>query len=237
MSIKLPAYEDGVNGLLGLAELLAVPESDVYRFLGFIRDNANGSKVVLKAREILAARVVAHEPVNPKDVVTDPAVHQRVVKTGETYDDAARALSVGTRLYQPDQRNHFNKLVKAGRTDKRADPNWVDQPLSDKALPTAADGVDGLLGMIPTFGITDEELFKFLGWLRYSSGAVLAGKARCVIAARMVLKRQQAHEHLDLEAARLEVAKQLGYPKLQRPNFYKRVEAGLQLLDAERSPA
>lgn len=237
MSIKLPAYEDGVNGLLGLAELLAVPQSDVYRFLGFIRDNANGSKVVLKAREILAARLVTREPVPAAEDISDMSVRQRVIKTGESYDDAARALAVGTRLYQPNQRNHFNELVTAGRDDRRADPHWTDKPLSDRALPTAADGVDGLLGMIPTFGITDEELFKFLGWLRYSSGAVIAGKARCVLAARMVLKNQQLHDHNDLEAARLAVAKQLGYPKPQRPNFYKRVEAGLQLLDDERSPA
>jgi hypothetical protein len=220
VTTRLPTPDDGVSGLLGLADLPAVTPADVYRFLGFIRDNKNGAQVVLEARQILAARMVnAQRETNPE---TDARV--RV------------AEQIGS---PPKQHHHFYDLVKEGNRmhgDRRASTTWRDDPLTGRSLPTAADGVDGLLAMLPTFGLTPEQLFRFLGWLRHSTGATLVGKARRILAARLVLDRIQQHPGEDVETAQKAVAKELGYPTHHRPNFYKRVQDGLTALN-ERSDA
>jgi hypothetical protein len=216
INITLPTPADGVDGLLGLADLLAVSDAEVYRFLGFLRDNVNGGAVVLAARRILAARIVrAHAS-----------------KTGEVIGKARATVADELGIPAP-QRPHFNRLLRDGLDMAQAHPDWIDKAMPANTLPTAADGVAGLLGLRGIHGITHEQLFTFLGWIKHSTGAKLVGQARQILAARLVLKRINLHPTEDLETAQLAVAKMLGYPTHHRPNFYKRVKGGLELL-AER---
>ncbi len=93
-------------------------------------------------------------------------------------------------------------------------------------LPTADDGVDGLLELAAMFG--DEEFFLFTSLIRAAGGGAaaggegkgsgLAGEARTIVANRLV----NAHaERLGDRQARLHVGRRLGYTPTTQANFTK----------------
>lgn len=213
MTIKLPTPDDGVEGLLGLASQFSVSTAVLYRFLGYLRDNVNGSKVIAEVRQIIALRMVT---------------------TLERRDPGceARQLVADSLGYPANQKPYFYVMLRQGQKfdDGRADPDWTDRPLSTGSLPTADDGVDGLLGMLPTYDLDPGDLFQFLGWPLSGAGAQLVGRAREILAARLVLAFTGGPVG-DYGDAQRDVAKDLGYPLRQRPNFYKRVARGLELLE------
>ncbi|MGC4886648.1 hypothetical protein [Micromonospora sp. DT227] len=96
-------------------------------------------------------------------------------------------------------------------------------------LPTVEDGLEGIMKLVDLFG--EEEVFRFIGYIRDHKGTVTAvSEARQRLAASMLrdLMKEQA---LDYEEARRELAKKLGYKPDTRTNLYKLIEAGEDLLN------
>jgi hypothetical protein len=88
-------------------------------------------------------------------------------------------------------------------------------------LPTAEDGVEGLLKFAQAFGA--EEAFLFFGYVRKGGEASQPpGQARAALAHQMV--EQEMRRTSDYDEARRTVAERLGYTKTTRTNFYKLVE-------------
>jgi hypothetical protein len=229
VSVHLPTRDDGLEGLLSLPDTLAVPTAEAYRFLGFIRDNNNGAPVVHRTRGILAVRTVKLQ-----QALDASSVDEARVKAAHQlgYPPFTRPRKGEQGPVNVARQNFYVLLDEAlGSSDERHDPYWTTTALAAGTLPGPADGVDGLLALLPTYGIADAQLFQFLGWLRHSTGATIVGAARQIMAARMTLSWQSDHPGEEIKVARVEVAKKLGYDLHARPNFYKRVASGLQLLD------
>ncbi len=88
-------------------------------------------------------------------------------------------------------------------------------------LPTAEDGVEGLLRMADVFGY--EETFAFLGYIRQGGLASQPpGQARAALAHQMVETEMRTTP--DRDEARRIVADRLGYSPKTRTNFYKLVD-------------
>lgn len=87
-------------------------------------------------------------------------------------------------------------------------------------LPTADEGVEGLLKLADVFGA--EETFAFLGYIRQGGLASQPpGQARAALAHQMV--EEETRKGTDYDEARQIVAERLGYNRLTRTNFYKLV--------------
>ncbi len=105
-------------------------------------------------------------------------------------------------------------------------------------LPTADDGVEGLLTLADLFGT--EEMFRFIAFMRAAGGGAAAGgkgsgsgipgEARTQIARRMVeneLGRGVTIDTADpdeLERARVTVGRRLGYTRTTQVNLNKIID-------------
>lgn len=87
-----------------------------------------------------------------------------------------------------------------------------------KRLPTAEDGVDGLVGLADEYGT--EEAFTFLGYILTVKDSA---PARAALALRLVEEHMQKSGE-DFDTARRSVADALGYTHKTRTNFYKMVD-------------
>lgn len=146
-----------------------------------------------------------------------------------TRDQSFVALELG---YPPNSRGNFYKLVAEG---KHIDEP-VALPLGDR-LPTAADGLPGLLGMAERYG--DVELFKFLRMVRlpHPGGrgqATIATRATAILAAWIVNAQVQEHPDVDYVTNRRNAAIELGFSPKTWTNFYDFVTAGEKLLGQTR---
>lgn len=90
-------------------------------------------------------------------------------------------------------------------------------------LPTAEEGVNGLLRLADEFG--PEATFQFLTWVLTTRTESDSVRARHLLARRMV--DEEARTCGDRDDARRVVAERLGYTDKTRTNFYK-VEQGLR---------
>ncbi|MFG1872100.1 hypothetical protein [Micromonospora arborensis] len=96
-------------------------------------------------------------------------------------------------------------------------------------LPTAEDGLAGMMQLVELFG--EEEVFRFIGYVRDHKGTVTAvTETRQTLAAGMLHDLMRDNPVLDYEHARRELAKKLGYNETTRTNLYKLIEAGEEVL-------
>lgn len=90
---------------------------------------------------------------------------------------------------------------------------------TDLRLPNRQDGVDGILRLAAHFGET--ETFDFLGMLL--GCASLAGQARQILAARLVIQHMERNPDSTYAQSRVAVARALGYEGTQTSNFTARL--------------
>lgn len=103
-------------------------------------------------------------------------------------------------------------------------------------LPTARDGPGGILKLAELFG--DQAVFEFIGYIRnHRHDTPEVGIARNMLAVRMVRQAMNDNPALDIEAAKREIAKKLGYTNTTRTNFYKMVGAGQDGAPGRKLPA
>lgn len=98
--------------------------------------------------------------------------------------------------------------------------------LTDFHLPTAADGVDGLLSMAEAFGAG--ETLQFLG-IGYSKDSPI-GAARKILAARLVRDHMVRNKDVTYTQARRAVGNELGHRGTLLSNFQRMADPGREML-------
>jgi len=203
----LPTPDEGVDGMLRMADVFG--DRQTFQFLGMM----NGKNICVgETRAVLAARQVRAQ--QRSDPSLDWAAARRRV---------AKVLG-----YHGTLASNFNRLANPGRT-LLAERGDSPADTTDFRLPTPDEGVDGMLRMADVFG--DRQTYQFLD-LTHGKNSVV-GEARAILAARQVVAQQRSDPSLDWAAARLQVARKLGYHGTHVSNFNRLANPGRVLL-AER---
>jgi hypothetical protein len=89
-------------------------------------------------------------------------------------------------------------------------------------LPTADDGVEGLLDFAGQFGT--RRTFDFLTWVRFGGNKTV--QAAITALARRMVGEEMTDSGADFATARRVVAERLGYSDTTRTHFYKILDQG-----------